>query len=92
MKTTTKKSISPTMKLLKRGGFIRITYRRSYSYRERRFVEVASNKGHFSYMKGTRDYFTLECMEIEPVEDIFNYLNENGVKVEKDLGFLRVYY
>jgi len=50
------------------------------------------NKGHFSYMKGTKDYFILECREIKPLEDIYTFLNENGVRVEKELGYLKVYY
>ena len=80
------------MKLLKKAGFVRITYRRSYSYSERRFMWFPANKGDFSYMKGTKDYFILECGEIKPLEDIYIFLNENGVRVEKELGYLKVYY
>ena len=58
--TKTKKSISPTMKLLKNAGFVRITFERRWSYRDDKFMWFEKNKGDFSYMKGTKDYYILE--------------------------------
>ena len=80
------------MKLLKNAGFVRITFERRWSYRDDKFMWFEKNKGDFSYMKGTKDYYILEIRYREKLEEISQFLTDNGVKNEDEYGYLKVYY
>ena len=91
----TKKSISPTMKVLKSNGFVRITYRKGYDHVRDRVMYYPS-EGDFSYMKGDgRTYFNLEMRSNEMMEKIEKVLIDNNIKFERERfgnGILKVFY
>tara|TARA_R110002126_G_scaffold34267_2_gene106258 strand:+ start:227 stop:505 length:279 start_codon:yes stop_codon:yes gene_type:complete len=84
-----KKSISPTMKVLKKNGFVRITYRRYFDNKYDKFMYTENNKGHFSVvLGGYRNHFTLEVRYTEDFDAIKECLTENGIEFESNFGSL----
>ena len=82
------------MTLLKKAGFVRITFKRLYSYRDEKFLWYPANKGDFSYMKGDSSHFVLEVSEKEKLNEIVDFLTKNKVKCENPngYGYIKVYY
>lgn len=84
---TSKKTISPTMKLLKENDLIRITFVRSWSNKQDKFLWFEKNKGHFTVSR-SNDYFTLEVRYPEDYIKIKTVLSDNGVEFEENFGTL----
>ena len=82
-----KKTISPTIKLLKENGLNRITFRRYFDRRSDKFMYCEDNKGHFSVTRGRKD-FTLEVRYIQDFERIQEVLTENGIEFNANYGSL----
>jgi hypothetical protein len=83
------KTISPTMKLLKENGLIRVTFERYFDGRSDKFMYQEANKGHFTVSTGRgMKYFTLEVRYKENFEKIQEVLTKNGVEFTANYGSL----